>query len=201
MYTMAMIDSGWKLAGIFGLADMAMMVMLMVGLVVGFWTGLIWQILFLVSLVASLFVSYVYHPTVADFLGAEPGDSVRIIGSAVGVFLASLLACYLVTFLFRGLINALKPQLADRIMGAAFGAVSGALVVGVVSFFVLQYADMDGRARSYVEKSVGPNAMAVVVRAFVYVLPDDMRSNELSAPAYTEANGTVLPAGRTRDAS
>jgi len=195
MCVLAVSEAASKLVSLVGPVDAAFLLLLVAGIVVGFWTGLIWQLLCLVSVVGCLLVSYVYHPVVAQFLGAQEGDSWRNIGSSVGVFVASMLLCYLVSFLFRGLINAIKPQLPDRILGAVFGVVCWALIAGVFAFFILQYANEDGRVREYVEGSKGASAMAVVVRAFVYVLPDDSegRDSPLLPMTGLRGRGRAMP--------
>jgi len=155
MWTSAVADSGWKLLGILGPVDIGVALMLLAAFAVGFWTGLIWQIVCLVSVVACLWVSVTYHPVVEDFFGADGGGATGSIISGIGVFLCALLVCYLITFLFRGLINAIRPQLPDRIIGSVFGLFVGALVVGVCSFFVLNYGNEETTMRRYVAESKG----------------------------------------------
>jgi uncharacterized membrane protein required for colicin V production len=155
--------------------DIAVALVLVAGIAIGFWTGLIWQLVCLASVIGCLWASVAYHPVVAEFFGARTTDSTGNITTGIGTFICLLLVCYLVSFLFRGLINAIRPQLPDRALGAVFGLVVAALIVGVLSYFILRYTDEDNSVRGYVGQSKGAAAMAAVVRAFVYVLPDSLR--------------------------
>jgi uncharacterized membrane protein required for colicin V production len=187
MWTLAAIDAGWRLFGVLGPADVAIAAVLLMALVIGYWSGLIWQLICLVSVIGCFWLSYVYHPVVAQSIGPSMDPAGRTLASAVGVFLVSLLVCYMMSFLFRGLINAIRPQVPDRIMGAVFGMLVGGFMVGAIAFFVLQYAPKENTVRGYVEGSRGATTMAGVVRVFVYVLPDTLRGKvepgvELSEP-------------------
>jgi uncharacterized membrane protein required for colicin V production len=175
MWALAATESASRILGILSPVDIGILLLLLAGIAVGFWTGLIWQLICLVSVIACLWVSVVYHPVVSEFFATHVSESVSNVGGGIGVFLCALLVCYLVTFLFRGLINAIKPQLPDRVLGAVFGLLVGVLIVGVFSFFVLQYSGEDSSIGGYVKDSRGAKVMAAVVRAFVYVLPDRLR--------------------------
>ena len=177
MYALAAAESTWKLFGLVAPLDMAVLVLLLAAMAIGFWTGLVWQLICVISVVVSFCVSYLYHPIVAEYLGSQLSEPVRRIVSALGVFILALLVCYLITFLFRQFINAIKPETPDRILGAVFGLFTGVLLIGVFAFAVLQYAGQDSSVRAHVQASKGATAMASVVRTFVYLLPDSVRES------------------------
>jgi uncharacterized membrane protein required for colicin V production len=182
VWVLGAVDPTSKLLGFLGPVDIVLTLLLVTGLVIGFWTGLIWQLVCFASIVACFYASYVYHPIVADWIGGGASESARRIGSAIGVFIAALLVCYLLSFLFRRLINAIRPQLADRIMGGIFGLLVTGLLAGVVGFFVLQYSQEGGTARRYIEDSKAATAMATVARAFISVLPAEVRERIVQPP-------------------
>jgi membrane protein required for colicin V production len=188
---MAVAGEGWTVFGFMSVIDIVVVLALIAGAALGVWTGFIWQVIRLFSVVASLWVSWMYHPILADALGANLSEPVRQIGSAITVFVGMLLLCYLISYLFRDLVNALKPQLPDRVLGGVFGLVKAALLVGVVAFLVLRYAGGDSEMRRHVEASRSAGAMAVGARTFLYFLPDAVQGDIAggSEPGSERADG------------
>lgn len=178
MCAIAMIEPGWKLLGLLAAADVVALVVLLATSAVGFWRGFIWQIVRLVSVVACMWVALVYHPVVARYVTSRFGESTRVIASVLGVFAATMLVCFLLTYLFRDVINALKPQFTDRILGAAFGALLGGVLVAFVSFVAIEYGSDDTVLTARVQESVGARAMGTCLR---YALPDSVRDTVRSA--------------------
>ncbi len=175
MWIMAAAQAPWRLFGLFTGIDLAIIAVLLLSIGLGFYSGFIWQILRIVSVVVSLWVAWVYHPYVAESLGSSLSEPTRRIAGAILVFCGMLLVCYLVSYLFRDILNALKPQMPDRILGAVFGCCKGALLVGVVAFLVLRYAGNDSGLRRHVEESKAATAMAVCAETFLHLLPDKAR--------------------------
>ncbi|MHC4592680.1 MAG: CvpA family protein, partial [Planctomycetota bacterium] len=130
------------------------------GVVIGFWTGFVWQLVCILGLVVTTWFTLAYHPVVAGLFGTKLSEPVRLMISAAAVFVGGLLVCYLLGFLIRDVINAVKPRMADRVLGAAFGLFNAALLIAALTFLVLQYADKDGGAYSLVESSTGASLMA-----------------------------------------
>ncbi|MBA7698824.1 hypothetical protein ES703_107506 [subsurface metagenome] len=118
MFTFAVAGSVWMLFGLFTVVDLAVILLLLLSAAIGFWTGFVWQIIRLVSVVVCIWVTVAYSPVVAESLSSEVSYGARMLGSFVGVGLAALLVCYLLTFLVRDFINAIKPEMPDRILGA-----------------------------------------------------------------------------------
>lgn len=177
MTMMAVAGEGWTVFGFMSVMDIVVVLALIAGAALGVWTGFVWQVIRLFSVVASLWVAWMYHPVLADALSADLSEPVRQIGSAITVFVGMLLLCYLISYLFRDLVNALKPQLPDRVLGGVFGLVKTALLVGVVAFLVLRYAGGDSEMRRQVESSRSAGVMAVGAKTFLYFLPDAVQGD------------------------
>ena len=125
MIAAEVLEPGTNLFGVFGAADVIILGIVLASAAIGFWSGFIWMLVLVVGMVACIWVTLVYHPVVARAFGSHFTQPMRLMGSAAAVFIGAILVCYLVAFLFRDIINALKPQLADRILGAVFGVILG----------------------------------------------------------------------------
>ncbi|MHC5035234.1 MAG: CvpA family protein [Planctomycetota bacterium] len=156
----AILEPGSKLLGILSAADLALILLLLAGVVIGFWSGFVWQLVCILALVVTTWFTLAYHPVVAGLFGTKLSEPVRLMISAAAVFVGGLLVCYLLGFLIRDMVNAMKPRMADRVLGAAFGLFNAALLIGALAFVVLQYADKDGGVYSLVESSKGASLMA-----------------------------------------
>ncbi len=179
--------------GFLSVVDVVVLVALLLGAVLGFWTGFVWQIIRLASVVVSLWITWIYHPMVADAMGSGLSEPTRQFASAIAVFAGMLLLCYLVTYLFRDLVNALKPQLPDRVLGGVFGLCKTALLVGVIAFLVLRYAGEDNEVRRHVEASPAADAAAFCARTFLYLLPDSVQRDIAGVPELGAVEGEGLP--------
>jgi len=113
------------IAGILGGADLALLGLVAVAAVLGFLLGLVWMLVMMGMVVGCIWLTLLYHPVVAEQLGTRFSESVRLMGSAAAVFVGALLVCGLLAYLFRDIVNSLKPHLTDRLLGLAFGNVVG----------------------------------------------------------------------------
>jgi membrane protein required for colicin V production len=168
----AVLDPAWKLFGVLSPVDAAVVLVLILSAVLGFWSGFAWQVVRLVSLAACAWVALLYAPFVAYSLGAEFSEPVRLLLSHMLVFAAALAVCYLLAYLFRDPINALKPEMTDRVLGGAFGLVKGALLVAFCAFLLLEYAAPQSPVRAHLEQATGAASMG---RFLGYALPDSVR--------------------------
>lgn len=164
----------WRAFGVLTTVDIIVIALVLVSMGIGFMTGFVWQFVRIASLVVSIWISWVYHPVVAESLSSGLSQPVRRIIGAFVVFLAALMVFYLLAFLFRDVINALKPELPDRILGAGFGLLKAGLLIGVAAFLTVHYLGPDNPVRTHVQSSKSAMATVTCVRAFLYVLPDSV---------------------------
>ncbi len=154
-----------------GTIDVLIIGACLLGMVLGFWSGFVWQIVRIVSVVASLTLAWVFHGDVARLLGSRFSEPARSIGGAVLIFVVSLVAFYILSFLFRRVLNALKLEMPDRILGALFGLAKVVLLVGGLAFAVLRYAEPRSALRRQVENSPSATVTARCVGAVLELLP------------------------------
>ncbi|MGD2174445.1 MAG: CvpA family protein [Candidatus Brocadiaceae bacterium] len=192
MCPIAAAEGVWKLFGVLSALDILVIVCLLTSIALGFSSGFIWQILRIISVVISLWVAWIYHPVLADALSSDLSEPARQIGSAIAVFVGMLLLCYLISYLFRDMLNALKPQLPDRILGGVFGLVKGALLVGVLAFVVINYSSEESKVRRHVEESKAAMGMSMCAQTFLHLLPDRVQRRVAGPEEVGEAGETAL---------
>jgi len=141
------------------MVDATIITFLIVCGLVGFLSGFVWQAVRLVSVVLSIWLGRAYGYVVSDYLllrGVQLSGFERFLLCPVGVFLVSLMACYMVAYLFRRPIDAAKPQTADRWVGAFFGLAKGVLLIGVAALIAVHGGGRDTGLR----RAVGDSMLA-----------------------------------------
>ena len=173
--------------------DCVVLGLVLLSMAFGFWTGFVWQFVRIAGLVLSVWVSWLYYPTVSKYLGAAMPDSVRNVVAAAAIFVAVIVVCYLVSFLFHGVIDALKPEMPDRLLGAVFGLIKGVMFAGFLAFMLIRFLPAGSEARARVEGSKGAMAAATCVRAVLNILP--IHSDEATHAAESWRGTPIMSRG------
>ncbi len=171
MHTLSVLDPTWRLLGCLSTGDIAVILILVVNMAIGFWTGFLWQFVRIASITACIAITLLYSPLVAESLDLDCSMALKLQMSAIGVFATTLTVAYLASYLLRDLLNALKPRVPDRALGAVFGAIKGALVIGAVALLVLLYGDEKSNMRAQVEQSRAATTMGYFLE---YAVPDSV---------------------------
>lgn len=139
-------------------------------LALGFWRGLVYEVLSLASWLAAFVLAQWLGPTLALKLpmsgAAEP---VRLAAAFVIVFVAAVFIGGLLAVLARKLLSLIGLAPADRTLGALFGLMRGLVIVLsvalVVSLTPLKTAD-------WWESSTGARMAITVLKGLRPVLPE-----------------------------
>ena len=172
-------------SGLLTAGDVVVIVFVLGSMAVGFWSGFLWQFVRIGGVVASLYVSMLYCPAVTKSLGTNVPEQMRQVVGAGVVFIGALVTWCLLTHLLRHMIDAVKPELPDRVLGAVFGMFKGAVLVGVAAFLLIRFLPTGDPVRERVEDSKGALTAATCVRVFLYALPE--RYCSASEPADARA--------------
>ncbi len=106
-------------------------------LLLGAWRGLVFEVISVISWVAAFVLAQWFAPQVAGHLPmAGAGESIRYAAAFVLVFVASVFAGGLIAFLVAKLVSTVGLRPVDRILGAAFGAVRGVVVLLAITIVV-----------------------------------------------------------------
>lgn len=133
-----------------GWVDWVLIAILTLSVLVGLWRGLVFEVLALAGWVAAWFAAQWAAPFVAPHLpvGSRGGGLNMGVAFALA-FVAALLAWTLLARLVRLLVQATPLSLPDRLFGAAFGVLRGAvllLAVATVVAFTPAAQSQDWRA-------------------------------------------------------
>jgi len=120
---------GWP-AGV-SVVDAAMLAMLAVSVLIGLWRGLLFEVMSLLGWLVAYGVARVYAPSAQAWWPAAPNAL-----AFAAVFITALLVWTLVARLLRLLVRATPLALIDRLLGAIFGALRGAVLLLAVATVV-----------------------------------------------------------------
>lgn len=110
--------------------DWILLAMVALSLMVGFWRGLVYEVLSVLGWVAAFFAAQWLAPEVARRLPVDSlGEPVRYAAAFVLTFVVAVFAAGLVASLLRKLMSAAGLRPMDRVLGAAFGLVRGAVLL------------------------------------------------------------------------
>jgi membrane protein required for colicin V production len=115
---------------VLGTLDWILLAVLVLSVIVGLWRGLVFEVLSLLGWVAAYVGAQAFAGTVADWLPiGTPGSGVRHAAAFALTFLAVLIVWAIGARLVRMLITASPLSGLDRLLGAVFGLLRGALVL------------------------------------------------------------------------
>jgi membrane protein required for colicin V production len=117
--------------------DLAMLAALLLSMAVGAWRGLVFELMSLVGWFAAYLAAQWGSPSLAPYvpIGAL-GSATQHAAAFAGTFVVALLAWGLLSRLLKMLIHATPLGLVDRLLGAAFGALRGLVLLLAVAAVV-----------------------------------------------------------------
>lgn len=123
--------------GTLGWVDWALLTVLVLSLAVGLWRGLVFEVLSLLGWVAAYVAAQVFAPAVAAWLPVgAPGSALNQGAAFAATFVAALVVWAIGARLLRALIHATPLQAIDRVLGAVFGLLRGAVLLLAVATVV-----------------------------------------------------------------
>ena len=115
--------------------DITILVALGIGAGFGFWTGLLWQVARVVSLLVATYLGITVNPYVAEWIVEQwPGSNAIVckVFAFTAVFLIVFVILYLVTHMMHRTIKETELEFVDRIFGAILGMVKMGAIVSAV---------------------------------------------------------------------
>ena len=150
--------------------DWILLGVVLLSLVLGLWRGLVYEVLSLLNWLASFVLAQWWAPTLAVGLPmGNASEPVRYAAAFVLIFVGSLFALGLVAALVSKLISAVGLRPVDRILGALFGALRGAVLLLAVAVVV---GMTPARSSPWWQESRGAQALSAALKALQPVLPE-----------------------------
>jgi membrane protein required for colicin V production len=155
-----------------GWVDLTLLAVLALSVVVGLWRGLVFELMSLIGWVVAYIAAQAWSPLLAPHLPLGlPGSALQQ-GAAFGLsFLAALIAWAILARGVRMLVHATPLTFIDRVLGAGFGLLRGAVLLLAVSTLVA----FTPAARSQPwQDSLGAAWLGAALQGLKPVLPDEM---------------------------
>jgi membrane protein required for colicin V production len=113
--------------------DYAVIGVLCASVVLGWWRGVVGEVLALAAWIAAFFAARLMAPMAVEFVpNGVTGQDMRLIVAWIAVFVGVLVIFALVRMIIKTLLKAVGLGWLDRLLGASFGIVRGLLVVAVL---------------------------------------------------------------------
>ena len=126
---MNLADAAW--------IDLVLLAVLGLSVLAGLWRGFVFEIVALLGWLVAYIMANICGPLLAASLPAGGSAAVRFWGAYVLVFVIVLVVCGLLARVLRALISATPLSAVDRLLGGAFGAARGALVLVIVGTLIM----------------------------------------------------------------
>jgi membrane protein required for colicin V production len=152
--------------------DWALLAVLLVSVAVGLWRGLLFEVLSLLGWIAAYVAAQWLAPHVAPWLPVgTPGGALNQAAAFASAFIAALIVWALLARGLRALIHATPLQAADRVLGAGFGLLRGAVLLLAVATVVSLTPAAQSPAWQH---SQGAAWLGSVLHGLRPVLPDSL---------------------------
>ena len=110
--------------------DWVVVVLLAASVLLGFWRGLVYEVLSVLNWVAAFVLAQWLAPRAAELMPfSHAGESIRYAAGFVVVFIGALFAGGLLAWLVKKLVAAIGLAPVDRALGGIFGLVRGTVAV------------------------------------------------------------------------
>ncbi len=162
-----------------GWLDWAMLAVLLLSVGIGLMRGLVFEVMSLIGWVVAYFVAQAYSGIVAAHLpvGTPGGPGNAAVGFALTFFVV-LVLWSLFARLVRLMVQVTPLSVIDRILGGAFGALRGVLLLLVAATIVMS---TPAQASSLWRESQGAQWLGALVRVVKPLLPGDF-GRQLPSP-------------------
>ena len=115
-------DLGW--------VDGTLLAVLVLSVLIGLWRGLVFELMSLIGWGVAYVTAHLYSPQVAAHVPiGSPGSALQQGAAFVVTFVVVLIAWSLLARLLRSVVRATPLTLIDRLLGAGFGALRGAVLL------------------------------------------------------------------------
>jgi membrane protein required for colicin V production len=150
--------------------DWVFIAIMAASLVLGAWRGLVYEVLSVVSWIAAFLLAQLFAPDVATMLPMGQAPQVaRYAAAFVLVFIAVVFAGGLLAWGIRKVVEAVGLRPVDRVLGAGFGVLRGALLLMAVAIVV----NMSPLKRAeWWQESAGASMSTAAVKQLKPVLPE-----------------------------
>lgn len=147
--------------------DVVLAAVLLVGVLLGYFSGMLWQVARVVILIVALYAAIHFHAPIAELLADhfKGGNTPRVLGYVI-TFLFVFLGLYFITWIIEQGIRAAKLKRADRVLGGVVGFFKAFLLCGAI-LLGLAYHPIDSMRPALQRSFLASLCLEVMNRAVV----------------------------------
>ena len=121
----------------FNYFDIAIVAIVLITALIGFMLGLVWMVMFFVTLSVGVFLAIRFNGDIAQALPFQVGNEVvQTAIAAVLILLCVLLAGTIINFILRRLVKAIGLSSFDRILGTGLGIALGGFAITLLTMLL-----------------------------------------------------------------
>lgn len=124
------------------MVDIIIIGLIAFSILVSLWRGFVSEVLSLAGWVVAFFVASNFYPYLSSYLTQvnsvylQNSEYLRNGIAAAILFIITLIVCGIITALLSRLVDTTGLSATDRVLGGAFGALRGILIVAAILFFL-----------------------------------------------------------------
>jgi membrane protein required for colicin V production len=155
-----------------GTFDWILLAVLLLSMLIGLWRGLVVEVLSVLGWIAAFVVAQMFATTVGQWLPMEGSvPQLRYAAGFVLAFVGTLIASSVLGWVAKKMLASVGLSGLDRLLGAAFGLVRGAIILLAVTTVVLMTPMKNNNAW---QQSVGAGVLSTLLKGLKPVLPDEL---------------------------
>jgi membrane protein required for colicin V production len=149
--------------------DWVVLAVLLLSMALGAWRGLVVEVLSVLGWIAAFVLAQLYAGAVGQWLPMDSASPpLRYAAGFVVAFVGTMFAAGLLGWLVKKLVASVGLSPVDRTLGAAFGALRGAIILLAVATVVLMTPLKSG---DWWQQSLGGGVLSTALKALKPVLP------------------------------
>jgi membrane protein required for colicin V production len=152
--------------------DWIILGILLLSMALGAWRGLVYELLSVLGWLAAYVLAQLYAASVGQLLPMQgSSQALRYAAGFVLTFIASAFAAGLLAWLAQKLIASVGLRPVDRMLGVAFGALRGLLILLAAATAVMMTPLKEG---DWWKESLGAQILSATLRGLKPILPADV---------------------------
>jgi uncharacterized membrane protein required for colicin V production len=160
--------------------DITLLIILGLGLALGAWSGLLWQVSRMVTAVAAIYAGVFGHPFIAYLLKTYAKVDwddwiVTTVSFLIALFSVVIVMLIITTLIDRWLRTKKKLKMLDRLLGAGLGLCTMSLLAGAMLFIMVIVAT--DWSKEQVSRSYVAAPLLVVLRGVITLMPEDTKKS------------------------